>query len=748
MNASTLPIAQLLAPLVFVLGAIYLLGPTLPLARTWARAAIFAIVCLLLARYLDWRIVRTVLPAQGTWYEIGWIWMCFAIEMMALADTLILYVTFLRSTDRRVEADKHEATLSSLPPERFPSVDVYIPTYNEPLEVLEKTIIGALCLDYPNFNVWVLDDGRRPWLKNFCETHGAGYLTRPDNFHAKAGNINHALTKTNGEFVAVFDADFIPQRNFLMRTIGFFSDPKIGVVQIPHAFYNYDLLQTNLALRQSLPDDQRFFFETIMPSRDGWDAAFCCGSNSVTRRDALRAIGDALPTQSITEDMLLSITLLRQGYVTRYLCERLAFGLAPESVEAFFVQRQRWARGAIQILYLAAGPLRGRLGFVQRLLFLPTYWIAQSFTLFLTVFSPVIFMWTGIAPLATITIEEVFYYIVPTILAVVGGIWVYAPQNYVPLAGQVLGTLQSFKLMPTVLTTLAKPFGHVFKTTPKGSDAIKSGYKLSGIFWAAATCMVLTVGGLIINMLPDWRIVTQTSLLPMLAFWSCINVLVLFLVCMLSIEAPFRRTEERFDLDEPIMVIDAAGQPAAGWIKDISMYGVGVVVENPTNNIKLGERLQIFLSEVGFIPGTVARQTENLLGIQFELPPSIERNLLIRKLFTAGREAKHDEVNFSAWSATGAMLKSILTVRSRLQAIEPQAASAPDVAKLPPQSMAVPPKSDVAHNLSEHAHARQEWPSHLLATNLARYSHGAPHQPPSADANDAACGPMQEARAK
>jgi cellulose synthase (UDP-forming) len=114
-----------------------------------------------------------------------------------------------------------------------------------------------------------------------------------------------------------------------------------------------------------------------MPSRDAWDAAFCCGSNSVTRRAALRAIGDALPTQSITEDVLLSLTLLRAGYITRYLCERLAFGLAPEGLQAFFIQRQRWARGAMQILYLAAGPFGKNLTIMQRLLFLPTHWLTR-----------------------------------------------------------------------------------------------------------------------------------------------------------------------------------------------------------------------------------------------------------------------------------------------------------------------------------------------------------------------------------
>ncbi len=357
MDVEGLPYFELAGPLILVLGAVYLLGPLLPLSRGWARGLMFVTVWAVIARYLNWRFFTTVLPVDGTWYEIGWVYFCFAVEVLALFDALILYLAFLRTSDRSGEADLHEARLRAMPPDELPSVDVYIPTFNEPMEVLEKTITGVLCLDYPNFKAWVLDDGRRPWVKAFCEAKGVGYLTRPDNRHAKAGNINHALTKTSADFVAIFDADFIPQRNFLMRTVGFFADPAIGVVQVPHAFYNYDPTQSSLALRKALPDDQRFFFDAVMPSRDGWNAAFCCGSNSVTRRAALRSVGDAFPTESITEDVLFSITLLRQGYITRYLCERLAVGLAPEGLKAFFVQRRRWARGAMQILYLTAGPL-------------------------------------------------------------------------------------------------------------------------------------------------------------------------------------------------------------------------------------------------------------------------------------------------------------------------------------------------------------------------------------------------------
>ena len=159
-----------------------------------------------------------------------------------------------------------------------------------------------------------------------------------------------------------------------------------------------------------------------MPSRDAWDAAFCCGSNSVTRRAALHAIGDALPTQSITEDMLLTMTLLRKGYVTRYLCERLAFGLAPETVDAFFVQRQRWARGAIQILYLASGPFGRGLTLMQRLLFMPTHWLSLGLRSMIALVAPIVFLWTGVSPVFDVTPADVVYYFVPMVLALGGGV--------------------------------------------------------------------------------------------------------------------------------------------------------------------------------------------------------------------------------------------------------------------------------------------------------------------------------------
>lgn len=654
------PLAQVIAPLLFVAGSIYVLGPVLPMHRTWSRVFIFTTVGLIVVRYLHWRVFFTVLPISGSWYEIGWVWSCFGAELFAMLDAAILYLTFLRTSNRHAQADAHETNMRALSPDSLPSVDVFIPTYDEPFEVLEKTITGATCLDYPNFRVWVLDDGRRSWLKAYCEEKGVGYMTRPNNTHAKAGNINHALSNTNGDFLALFDADFIVQRNFLMRTLGFFSDPAVGIVQVPHAFYNHDPVQTNLALRKSLPDDQRFFFEAIMPSRDAWDGAFCCGSNSLTRRAALRAVGDALPTESITEDMLLTLKLLRQGFITRYLCERLAYGLAPEGLNAFFIQRRRWARGAMQILYLRDGPFGPDLTLMQRLLFLPTHWLSQSLAFVMAILVPLVFLWTGLLPMVNVTLDGVISYILPMILALAGGLTLFAPREYFPLAAQVLGTFQSFKLLPTLMLTLVKPFGHQFKVTPKGAAARNSSYDHE-VFWTAAGLMGLTTAGIVVNLSPEWRIVSDSALVPIVAVWSLYNIVVLFVVCMMSLQGSVQRGEERFPSDEPVLIVSANGARDVGRLKNISMSGALLLAGQ--DRVWARHTVKIFISEVGFVPALVVRHSGPQMAVRFKLEAGLERDLLIRKLFTTGSVAT-TSVTASTWSVTAALLRSIWSAPS------------------------------------------------------------------------------------
>ena len=234
---------------------------------------------------------------------------------------------------------------SSRPPLRAtPSVDVYVATYNEPLDVLRPTLLGCLALDYPNASIWLLDDGRRPAVRELAERLGVNYLTRPDNEHAKAGNINAALPRTSGELVLVLDADHVPQPDLLRAVVGYFEQPDLAWVQTPHEFYNRDSVQH---LRAG-DHEQALFYRVIQPGKDHWGSAFWCGSAAVIRREALLGIG-GIATETITEDFHTSLKLHAAGWRSRYHAEPLCYGIAPHNLDQYLLQRDRWARGNLRV---------------------------------------------------------------------------------------------------------------------------------------------------------------------------------------------------------------------------------------------------------------------------------------------------------------------------------------------------------------------------------------------------------------
>jgi cellulose synthase (UDP-forming) len=441
--------------------------PSLPTRATWARILVMSIGGVLTARYLAWRLAYTVGPADPMTWGGTWVWTVFLFELAALVNAGVTNLMLTRTSDHTAEADRHERRLRRLPASALPRVDVFLCTYNEGLEVLEGPIIAAKGMAYPNFTVWVLDDGRRPWLREFCEAQGVEYLTRPDNKHAKAGNINHALARTDGELFVVLDADFVPRKDFLMRTVGFFEDPRIAIVQTPHHFLNADIYEMNLGLGDQSPNEQRLFFDTVQASRDAWDCAFCCGSASVQRRSALMEIG-GVPTDSVTEDIFSTLMLLRKGYVTRFLNEPLAFGLSPESVTAMFVQRQRWCRGGLQLLFLREGVLGPGLTWIQRLFFFPTDWLCQTPVRLFAVLVPIVFLWTGLPPLERADLTDLINYQLPVLIALMGPMIWLSGGSYLPLLSTGFSLLLSFRLVPTIVATLIKPFGVPFRVTPEG----------------------------------------------------------------------------------------------------------------------------------------------------------------------------------------------------------------------------------------------------------------------------------------
>lgn len=633
----------------------------------WERVLV-GILAVVVLRYLWWRFFVTVLPARDFDVQSAFVWTLFLIELISWIDAAILFMALLRRTDRSPEADAHERALRRRAPETLPSVDVFIATYNESLEVLEKTIVGAMALDWPKskLRVHVLDDGRRSWLGEFCDEVGAVHMTRPDNAHAKAGNINHAIRHTDGEFFLVLDADFVPQRGFLYRAMGFFDDERVGIVQIPHNFFNGDPMQSNLGLRQTLPDDQRLFFDAIMPGRDGWDCAFCCGSNALTRRSAMMAVGGGLPTGSITEDMLLTLALLRKGYVTRYLNERLAVGLAPESLSAFFVQRARWAQGAIQILYLKEGPLGPGLKLHQRLLFLPTHWLTQTLCQIAAMSTPAIYLWTGLLPLVNANGQTVMNYQIPAVIGTLMVLSVIARGQFFALASSAHGVLQAFRLLPTILFTLVKPHGHKFKVTPKGGAAADGIAADRFTVRMALGLMTVTALGLMINANFNTQIVPAGAIIPIVAFWAMYNMVVLSVVSAIAVSPPMLRTEERFPLVEPCKLWTER-EVWAAETSDISLSGVRLTLDQGYPGAWPGrdDWIVLEIARVGRIAACVTRVHGDEIGAAFHVADRPVRHALIRRLFAEGID--NSTRNENGLSITLTLLASVLKPERRVR---------------------------------------------------------------------------------
>jgi cellulose synthase (UDP-forming) len=298
--------------------------------------------------------------AASAWYfgwllqpdRVGVVWLfalLVAADLFNGAHAVSFWLTCLRRPRERRFA---------LPSSSDARVDVLIPTYGEPLDVLERTLAAARVMDAPGpVRLWLLDDAQRPEVAELALLAGAHYLVRSDRSGAKAGNLNHALAQTaagGAEFVAVFDADHAPRRGFLTRTLGWFADPAVGLVQTPQVYAN----TAAGPLTRAAAEQQAIFFGPISRGRDGWNSTFCCGTNFVARRAALEAAG-GFPEDSITEDIVLSARMSGLGWELVYESTPLADGLGPEDPRSYLRQQRRWAVGCLDLLLRRRELLRG-----------------------------------------------------------------------------------------------------------------------------------------------------------------------------------------------------------------------------------------------------------------------------------------------------------------------------------------------------------------------------------------------------
>jgi cellulose synthase (UDP-forming) len=343
-------------------------------------------------------------------------------------------------------------------------VDVYVCTYDEPSEVVMATLAGCRALTYPH-TTYLLDDGRRPEMARIAALAGARYMTRPDNSHAKAGNINAALPRTFGDLILVLDADHVPMPDALDALVGYFDDPKMAVVQTPHDFFNHDSAQHYDVGRH----EQSMFYRVICPGKDRHGAAYWCGSAALINRHALLGIG-GVATETIAEDFHTTIRLQRHGWRSRYHDEVLVQGLAPHDLDSYLLQRDRWARGNLAVFTLPESPLRAAtLSPLQRLSYFASLfaYLAPPMRLLLLLTLGLV-LWTGELPLKISVLALAILWLPSVLLNLSAGMAL--ARGYMRIPETAHYELLTMEIYTRALRCIVKPSRTAFKVTPKQGD--------------------------------------------------------------------------------------------------------------------------------------------------------------------------------------------------------------------------------------------------------------------------------------
>lgn len=502
----------------------------------------------------------------------------------------------------------------------WPTVDLFIPTYNEPLEIVKPTVYAALGMDWPQdkLNIYILDDGGRPDFKTFAADVGINYIARATHEHAKAGNINHALKQAKGEFVAIFDCDHIPTRSFLQLTMGwFFKDSKLAMLQTPHHFFSPDPFERNLGRFRRTPNEGTLFYGLVQDGNDMWDAAFFCGSCAILRRKALDEI-NGIAVETVTEDAHTSLRLHRLGYTSAYIRIPQAAGLATESLSAHIGQRIRWARGMAQIFRLD-NPLLGkglRLG--QRLCY------ANAMLHFLSGIPRLIFL---TAPLAFLLLHA--YIIFAPALAI--ALYVFPHMVHASLTNsriqgryrhsfwsEIYETVLAWYIARPTTMALLNPHKGKFNVTAKGG-LVEEQHVDWIITRPYLILVLLNIAGLAAGI---WRLYygapeeIMTVIISLL--WVGYNMTILGGAVAVAVETKQVRQSHRVEMSMRAAVLCDDGHLFSCIMNDYSDGGVGIEISEP-GRLQAGDNISLLLhrgqQEYAF-PFQVTRVFGNKIGLR------------------------------------------------------------------------------------------------------------------------------------
>lgn len=620
-----------IAHILLALGLGLVLSSLLKPQNRLHRTLLFAVGMILAVRYIWWRGTQTLAPLDFT-LDCLFSWSFFALETASVLSSLSAFTIMTRTINRSAEVERHSAWWR---PDTAPRVAIMIATYNEDQTVLERTIVGAKASDHQNFEVLVLDDGKRDWLRDFCESQKVRYLRRPDNKGSKAGNINHALGVLAKDieppdFIAVLDADFVPHTNFVSRALALFHKPDVGLVQTPQHFFNPDPIQHNLGLSRSYPDEQRFFFDHLQPSRDAWGIAFCCGTSSVIRWEAVQAAG-GFPTDSITEDFMLTLALQERGFRTVYLNEPLTEGLAPEGLKEYVTQRARWCLGLMQIARGPLGPLaRNNLRLRDRWSVLDSvfFWLTTFIFRIASMTFP-LFYWFFNITVVNASVPDVITYFGTYM------VWILFVLNFIssgmviPIVNDVSQLLGAIPISRAAIIGLIKPKGHPFSVTAKGGDRtqIVIQWRLMRPF---LVLVALTILGLVVGLFSDrFAFNDAGDGKIVILFWTVYNLIILSVTLAVCVELP--RVEQHYADSPERALISVDRKLKRVWMTDLTQETARV------RGIQLepAARVTMRIKDIGDFPTTVLESTSDgaLLSLSLE---DAQYQALLRRLYAGG----------------------------------------------------------------------------------------------------------------
>lgn len=533
-------------------------------------------------RYLFWRFTSLPLSGADLFSSFGAILVlaaeCYGVLMLILG--MLINISPLSRKPIPLPEDRSS----------WPTVDVYIPTYSEDLDVVKPTMLGALNIDYPSdkIKVYVLDDGyprsktsknqdalnlakRSELLREMCAQYGAHYITRDNNFHAKSGNMNNAMLHTDGELILILDADHVPTCDILNNTVGFFfKDSKLAFVQTPHFFINPDPVEKNLNLFNQMPAENDMFYQVVQKGLDLWNTAFFCGSAAVIRRVALDDVG-GFSVDSITEDASTSVKMHAKKWNSAYLDIPMVGGLQPESFDGFVVQRMRWAMGMVQI-FMKQNPLWvSGLSFGQRIGYLSviSFWFFPfSRTVFFVAPCAALFFNLKLYPFGD---QFLFSYTFPYLIVVVMVFEKLFGKVRRFLTSELYETLQGFYGFPSIIGAALNPNKPSFKVTPKGerhdiehiSSMVKPFYV---VYFFTVISLALAIYRLTTE--PESRLA-----LLLTTTWLTFNFVLLNAALGVLVEKVQIRSRPRIPFDEQVTILLKDGRKELGVMVDANENG-------------------------------------------------------------------------------------------------------------------------------------------------------------------------------